>query len=135
MPSPAANITSRHEATLDRTAAPDGRLPGCVELGLKGPNLPARHPKECPCAKTRCMAKECHQTWNCTAMAKLPSSLGAFVQLSLNKRFLKASDVHERIPTFLVKFATAPLPFFCCCASTALARPGNRMEENSNPTS
>eukprot|EP00971_Amphidinium_carterae_P262580 5208421-Amphidinium_carterae.1 len=68
MPSPAADILSGHEVNLSLHAAPIyGRLEGCYELGRKGPRAPARCPKGCTCAKTLCMAKDCHKTWHCFA--------------------------------------------------------------------
>eukprot|EP00971_Amphidinium_carterae_P042411 833778-Amphidinium_carterae.1 len=62
MPSPAANITSRQEVTINRKVAPVCQLEDFSVLGHKWPLFPARFPKGCPCAKTLCMAKNGHKT-------------------------------------------------------------------------
>eukprot|EP00971_Amphidinium_carterae_P202903 4026519-Amphidinium_carterae.1 len=83
MPSQAANITSGHEVIINHNVAGIcGRLEDYTKLGSKRQLAPARCPKGCPAAKTLCMAEDCHKTWYCSAMAKLPSSFGVFVQLS-----------------------------------------------------
>eukprot|EP00971_Amphidinium_carterae_P318537 6331497-Amphidinium_carterae.1 len=79
MPSPAANITFRQELTKDRNHFV-ANVYGSSELECILPHAPARGPKECPCAKTLRMAKDCNKTWHCSAMAKL--RFGVFVQLS-----------------------------------------------------
>eukprot|EP00971_Amphidinium_carterae_P282051 5598877-Amphidinium_carterae.1 len=73
MPSPATKITSSHEVTWDPfLATVCVRNGGCCDLVRKGPSAPTRLPKGYPCAKTLCMAEDCHKTWHCSAMAELP---------------------------------------------------------------
>eukprot|EP00971_Amphidinium_carterae_P050108 987555-Amphidinium_carterae.1 len=64
VPSPPANVPSSHQVRCQRKLAPNchGRLEGYYELGHKWRPAPAGSPKKCPCAKTLCMAKDCHKT-------------------------------------------------------------------------
>eukprot|EP00971_Amphidinium_carterae_P194585 3861313-Amphidinium_carterae.1 len=82
MPAPATNLTFRHEVTINHPAVRirPQQLEGNFEAGRKRPPAPAWCPEVCPCAKTLCMAKDCHKTLQCSAMAKL--LFGVFVQIS-----------------------------------------------------
>eukprot|EP00971_Amphidinium_carterae_P097928 1937707-Amphidinium_carterae.1 len=68
MPSPAADISSRHELTLKERFFPR-RFGSCYEAGCKRPRARARCPKGCPRAKTLRMANDRQKTCDCSAMA------------------------------------------------------------------
>eukprot|EP00971_Amphidinium_carterae_P005910 116659-Amphidinium_carterae.1 len=79
------------------------------------------------------MAKDCHKTWHCSAMAKLLFKLVFPLKIKLCSKL--AVFISAFPPSVLKFLQQAPLPLFCCCATNALARPGKRMEADNNPNS
>eukprot|EP00971_Amphidinium_carterae_P002883 56526-Amphidinium_carterae.1 len=84
MPSPAANIPSRHSVKIIVIIMKIAKANGWhfdADFAVKWQSAPAKRPKGCPCAKTLCVVEDCHKTWHCSVIRTLPS------HLSLSFRF------------------------------------------------